>query len=137
MAFMVWLALVFVWFMATALRGHRERFAVGALAAGLVVLGLLDTTNPDGLIAQTNLSRSGAPQPVDSRYLATLSADAVPILIGGLPALPVADQQQVLAALTVRWPAGPSDWRSWNWSRSQAATVLATAQVTPRTPANS
>ncbi|HEU5040322.1 MAG TPA: DUF4173 domain-containing protein, partial [Gemmatimonadales bacterium] len=50
-AFMGWLVLVLGWFGATVLRGRRERFGFGAVAAGLFVLGTLNLVNPDGLIA--------------------------------------------------------------------------------------
>jgi len=130
-AFMGWLAIVFVWFIGTGLRGRRDRFAVGALVAGFVTVALLDVINPDGLIARTNLGRVGAPQPVDSEYLASLSADAVPALVTGLAALPPAEQQRVRTALATRWSATSPDWRTWNWSRSQAAAALATTQLVP------
>ena len=45
-------------------------------APGFSFGDLLDVINPDALIAQTNLGRTGAPQPLDSEYLASLSADA-------------------------------------------------------------
>ena len=34
-AFMGWLVLVFGWFVATVLRGRRERFGAGAIAGGV------------------------------------------------------------------------------------------------------
>jgi len=95
-----------------------------ALVAGLLAITLLDAVNPDGLIAQNNLARTGAPQPLDSRYLASLSADAVPALIEGLSTLQPSEQQRLVAALAARWPSRTRDWRTWNWSRDQAALLL-------------
>ena len=46
-AFMGWLVLVFGWFVATVLRGRRERFGTGALLAGWLVLAGLNLANPD------------------------------------------------------------------------------------------
>src|SRR5687767_2606019 len=47
MAFMVLLALVFVWFALTVLRGMRRQFAWGALWLSLFTLGTLHVLNPD------------------------------------------------------------------------------------------
>ena len=86
-AFMGWLAVVFVWFCLTVLRGHRERFAFGAMVAGFLLVATLHVINPDALIARTNLARARAGHIFDARYAARLSADAVPELVAGLPDL--------------------------------------------------
>jgi hypothetical protein len=39
---MVWLAVVLAWFVATVLRGQRQRFAVGALVSFFVAVGVLN-----------------------------------------------------------------------------------------------
>ncbi len=127
-AFMGWLAIVLAWFIATALRSKRQQFAVGALVAGFITIGVLNAINPDGLIVRTNLGRSGAPQPLDTHYLSSLSADAVPALVEGLSALPAADQQQLRIVMSRRWSTSDADWRTWNWSRSRAAAALAGAE---------
>jgi hypothetical protein len=123
-AFMGWLALVGVWFAATVLRGRRERFAFGALAAGLAVIALLNVINPDALIVRTNVART-AIQPFDADYAGSLSADAVPELIAALPSLPEEERCQAAADILLDWspPEGRGeqrDWRTWNWSRSRA-----------------
>lgn len=56
-AFIGWLAVVFVWFVGTALRGRRDQFAFGALVAGFALVGILHLLNPDALIARTNMAR--------------------------------------------------------------------------------
>ncbi len=127
-AFMGWLAIVFAWFIVTAFGSRRQHVAVGALVAGFVTVGVLNAINPDDLIARTNLGRSGAPRPLDTRYLSSLSADAVPALVEGLAALPAVEQQQLRTIMDRRWSATDPDWRSWNWSRSRAAAALAGAQ---------
>lgn len=124
-AFMGWLALVFVWFVATVLRGQREKFAFGALAAGLAVLALLNALNPDDLIVRVNISRSGAPQPFDAFYVASLSADAAPALVAALPQMKEKDRCQVAQRLLRNWtPPQKFDWRTWNWSRIQAYQIV-------------
>jgi hypothetical protein len=70
---------------------------------------------------------------VDARYLASLSADAVPTLVDALPALPPQPRCVLARGLLERW--GPDkvhepDWRSWNWSVDRArATVGAEAEA--------
>ena len=126
-AFMGWLAIVFLWFVASVLRGRRERFAFGALAAGFAVILALHALNHDDLIARVNTNRPDAPNPFDARYVAALSADAVPALVEALPSMNESDRCLVAGRLLARWspPANP-DWRTWSFSRAQAwATVEA------------
>lgn len=119
--FMGWLALVFVWFLLTVLRGMRERFAFGALVAGLSLIAILNIINPDGLIVLTNTAQASSEKDVDICYLATLSDDALPGLIDALPKVkqPVRSylSQRVLSSLPERESA---DWRSWNWGAANA-----------------
>jgi hypothetical protein len=135
-AFMGWIALVLGWFVATVLRGRRERFASGALLTGFAVLLVLNGLNPDGLIVRVNAGRVLAadappgvprarsapePQPLDDRYLLGLSADAVPGLVEALPALGPEQQPRVARGLLDRWSAPASlDWRGWSLGRWQA-----------------
>jgi len=120
-AFMGWLAVVFVWFCLTVLCGRRERFAFGAMVAGFLLIAALHALNPDALIARTNLARARAGQIFDARYASRLSADAVPQLAAGLPALNPQDRCTLASELLKRWsPPENADWRSWNISRAQA-----------------
>lgn len=119
--FMGWLALVFLWFSATVLARRRVYFTFGALAAGLAVIMGLNLLNPDALIAQVNANRTNAPQPFDARYVTWLSADAVPTLVTLLPQMKEEDRCLIATALLYDWsPPEQVDWRTWNWSRSQA-----------------
>jgi hypothetical protein len=119
-AFMVWLAVVFVWFCLTVLRGHRERFAFGAMTAGFLLVATLHVINPDALIAQINMERARAGHPFDADYGASLSADAVPEIVAGLPALKPADRSKLAKELLDRWSSAPPGWRSWTISSAQA-----------------
>jgi hypothetical protein len=120
-AFMGWLAVVFVWFGLTVLRGHRERFAFGAMVAGFLLIATLHALDPDALIARTNLERARAGHIFDARYASRLSADAVPDLVAGLPALNPQDRCTLATRLLERWsPPENPDWRSWTLSSSQA-----------------
>ena len=107
-AFMGWLALIFIWFAVTVLRGQGNRFAFGTLAAGLVITLVLNVLSPDAFIAQINVTRhaqSSAPseRPLDATYLARLSADAVPTLLQALPSVPHEESCQAATILLQRW----------------------------------
>jgi hypothetical protein len=136
-AFMVWLGGVFIWSTVTVLTDGRPRFAFGALAQALVVLGALHVANPDAVIARVNLNRfnqyrvvyniqQSGPIP-DAEYLSrTLSADAVPVLLDRLPRLYPKLQIDVAHTLLDRWGNQTEpDWRSWNWSEWQARRLVA------------
>ncbi len=121
LAFQLWLAVVFIWFIATILRGQRERFAFGAVIAGLCVIAALHLLNPDNLIARVNLARARDGIHTDLDYTTQLSADSVPALVAGLPHLPANDQPLVVERLRQRdWSGGAEGWRGWNWSRVRA-----------------
>jgi hypothetical protein len=120
-ACMGWLAIVFVWFCLTVLRGRRERFAFGAVVAGFLLVAALQVLNPDALIARTNLARAQAGRIFDARYAANLSADATPDLVAGLPTLNAQDRCTVATRLLERWtPPENPDWRSFSYSRTRA-----------------
>jgi hypothetical protein len=124
-AFMGWLAVVFVWFGVTVLRGRREQFAFGAMVAGFVLIATLHLLNPDALIARTNLARARAGHTFDARYAARLSADATRELVAGLPNLNPQDRCTLATELLERWlPPENSDWRSWNYARAQAGQAI-------------
>ena len=123
-AFMGWLVLVLGWFGATVLRGRRERFGFGSVAAGLFVLGALNLVNPDGLIAATNLARAGTGRAVDTAYLYSLSADALPAVHRALPRLDRGNRCAVLTAVAERWRPELARGDRWNISYARASRYL-------------
>jgi hypothetical protein len=124
-AFMGWLALVFVWFIATVLRGRREQFAYGALVVGFLMVATLHVINPDALIVRVNVAHARAGRGFDADYAASLSADAVPALMESLPVLNAEDQRIVAIRVLDSWLVSePADWRTWNWARSDARRVV-------------
>jgi hypothetical protein len=139
-AFMVWLAIVFLWFIATALCGQRERFACGALVAGMLVVMTLHVINPDALIVRVNIRHAQAGAYFDAHYDSTLSADAAPALIESLGVLNEDDRRILSAQLLGRSNADEmrGDWRNWNWARAgRLSSVLASEyslQVMATTP---
>lgn len=129
-AFIVWLAFVLGWFLFNMLREQIERFMPGAIAAGFVLVFSLHVLNPDALIVRTNVARSAAGAPIDTTYLAHLSADAVPALLHALPTLPVDTQATLAKQLLARWSVPPSlDWRTWSRARAQAWHIVALEKI--------
>jgi len=125
-AFMGWLAVVFVWFALTVLRGNRKPFAFGALIAGYVLIAALQAVNPDALIARTNSTRALGGHKFDAGYAGWLSADAVPALVQALPhlgptALSSDDRCNLSTRILSHWAAPEeNDWRTWSLARAQA-----------------
>src|SRR5207244_4176506 len=77
--------------------------------------------NPDALIVRTNLARPPAERPFDGWYAASLSADAVPLLLDALPRLDERQQCTVGAGLREQLGRLERDgWRSWNFARARA-----------------
>jgi len=121
-AFMIWIAALLLWFVATVLTGNRERFFIGALASGVAIIVALHFINPDERIVRTNLERAAAgKRAIDMTYATSLSADAVPSLISTLPNLPPCAARRLLNADAER-----GDWRSWNASRARAHDAIET-----------
>jgi hypothetical protein len=124
-AFMGWLALIFIWFALTVLRGERERFACGALVTAFLMVGLLHVINPDALIVRTNMSLAQSGHNFDAAYAASLSADAVPALVEALPTANHYNQCVMTMSLLTRYEElGRSDWRTWNLSRARARDAI-------------
>ncbi len=124
-ASMVWLGFVLLWFLLTVLPGRRERFGFGAMLLLILVIIGLHGLNPDALIARVNLTRALQGKPLDTDYLTSLSADAVPTILTYLPRLPTTQQEAIRERLQ-KHPLhqAPKDWRSWNWSRVQGRRYL-------------
>jgi hypothetical protein len=124
-AFMAWLAVVFVWFTLTVLRGQPERFAFGAMVAGFVLVATLHIINPDAMIVRMNAARVAEGKKFDAWYESGLSADAVPELMAALPSLSPQDRGVAAARLLYTWALPRADdWRTWNYSRWRAEKIV-------------
>ena len=137
-AFMFWLSAVLLIFLPTVLAGRRDRFALGALVAGLAAIIVINAVNPDALIARTNVARLEEGKRFDAYYLTNLSADAAPVLYEALPeigdrrlfpeqttATPSGEKKTFSGPTLERelldlWTADRADWRTWNLSRWRA-----------------
>lgn len=131
-ALLLWTGAMLLWLAATVLRGRREEFAFGLLTSGLAAVALLFFINPDAVIARTNLARlaSGpAPGRFDAAYVASLSADAVPVLVAALDSLPPEAQCRLARRLLRRWgPEREASLRDWNWSVARARDAVSAHQ---------
>ena len=127
MAFMTWLALVFIWFSLTILRGMRQQFAWGALWSAMFMLATLHVLNPDDFIVRTNVRLMQEGRSFDSRYAAELSDDAVPALLEAMPIMSFEQQCVFKDKLSRRLETAhtENDFRSWNWSRYAARQEMA------------
>jgi len=124
LAIILWLAVVAALFATTAMRGQRERFTFGAVAAGFAVLAGLNAVNPDRLIARVNTARAAQGHVFDADYLTRLSADAAPFLLDRLEALPADAQCPLLTSIDKRFGAKAADWRDWNLARARASAAV-------------
>ncbi len=126
MVVMIWLAIVFVWFGWTVLRGHRNNFAWGALWSAIIILGATNLMNPDDFIARKNIQLMQQGREFDAYYNARLSDDALPALIDGLPLM--SDENQCAVKSTVHNRYGElgqmTDLRSFNFSNRAAFDLL-------------
>ncbi|HEX8566331.1 MAG TPA: DUF4173 domain-containing protein [Pyrinomonadaceae bacterium] len=118
-AFMLWLALVFLWFGATVLRGQPKFFAWGALWTALLVVGGLHVLNPDDLIVRHNVKLLQQGRAFDVNYLAhNLSDDAIPSLADGFSEMTFEQQCTVKKEIVRRLQNNPmNDFRTFNLSR--------------------
>jgi len=123
MIFMIWLAIVFVWFGLTVLRGTRKHFAWGALWSAFLILGATHVLNPDEVIVKTNLALMEQGRQFDAKYNSQLGDDALPILLNSFDLISEEDQQIVIRRVAARYcqKREEGDLRSWNYSRWRAS----------------
>jgi hypothetical protein len=122
-AFMIWLALLFLIFCFTALRGAPGLFSVAAIASAFAGIFILHTVNPDRWIAEANIANARAGRRFDPTYFNFLSADAVPTVARNLEALAPTEREAYVERQKTRLTAYTSI-RSWNYSRAKANSVL-------------
>jgi hypothetical protein len=128
-ALLVLLSLWLVWFAVTVLRGRAERFALGVIIMAFLGVAALHAMNPDAFIARTNVAHALRGDDVeatfDAAYVASLSADAVPVLLAALPSLAPEQRCVIAARMLDRWPpASAQPLRSWNASVSRARALI-------------
>ena len=128
--FMSWLAIVFLWFGATVLRGARQHFAWGALWSAFLILGATHVLNPDAFIVRANIALMHEGRDFDAGYNSQLSDDAMPYLMAAFDDLSPAAQETVVRRFADRYRESKceGDVRSWNLSRSRTQRMLTANQ---------
>jgi hypothetical protein len=79
--FMIWLAVLLVYFLVFLALDRQRLFAIGTLVACIGFVATMDVLNPDALIVRQNVARYQQGESLDVAYLGTLSEDAVPYLV--------------------------------------------------------
>lgn len=79
--FMVWLALLLVFFLIVLAIQKTRMFATGALLTALGFTLTLNILNPDAFIVRQNLARYYAGAELDLAYIGSLSSDAMPHIV--------------------------------------------------------
>lgn len=118
-----WIAVVFL-LLAADLAGlwRRRRWFAGATAVTAMALLLaLNFANPEAVVVALNTSHAQSAHKIDGSYLAQLSSDATPALLGSRSALEPALRRQVEAAACQGsrvYTAAPA---AFNWADDAAA----------------
>ena len=122
-----------------AVRGQMRWLGHGLAVIGVVSLITLNLVAPAAFVAERNVERVIDPSLVpadghaglDAAYLRVLPDDAIPVLVGALPALPATERQAVLPILRERQAELASDpafsgAAAWNLGRERARQALQT-----------
>lgn len=132
--FMIWLGVLLTVVVVLDILRKERVFALTALLASIgfaVTLNLLDV---DGFIVRQNVRRAAAGESLDVTYLASLSTDSVPALVGAFQdgSLPSGRRDAVGAALAchgyINSRVRDSNWRSFMLSRWQADQAIRQVQ---------
>jgi hypothetical protein len=125
--FTIWVGAVFV-LLGLALAGlwaRRAWLVPGAVAAGLLILVGLNVANPESIVVRHNVAHAERTGRFDPAYLAELSEDAVPTLVGELPRLAETDRAEILRRLCPPELLRFKGWAAYNVSLDVAFEKLA------------
>lgn len=111
----LWLGVVYVLVIAAGVRLRLAWLPRTVVASALVGLCTLAVLNPERLVAAQNVARWQETGRIDLEYLAGLSTDAVPGLVG-LPA----DMRGCLLVEMRSHVRSDGGWQAWNLSRATA-----------------
>jgi uncharacterized protein DUF4153 len=132
-----WLAVGLAAVAVLLLRNRMARLSHALVIGGLAVGVFFNVLGPVAFVAGRNVDRAldpalvpaGGRPGLDVPYIAQLSDDAVPALVGALPRLPALQRLEVTATLRGRWDALRSDPeltapQAWNLGRERARAAL-------------
>ncbi|MFI5936204.1 DUF4153 domain-containing protein [Actinoplanes sp. NPDC051494] len=123
-----WLGVVFLLILVAGIRMRAAWLPRAVIAVGVLALLGLAAADPDRVIAERNIAQFEQSHTIDTYYLSTLSADAVPALDG----LPAGHRDCALRTLAPLLSEAQS-WQEWNWSRENARDLLAADPPRPGT----
>jgi len=122
--FELWLGLVVVLVLVAGIRLTGGWLARAVLVSAAAFTLAFAAMNPDAWVAQRNIERYVAGRPLDTLYLSTLSADATPTLVNGLPA------GVTRCMFGLRGAAAPRQAAlEWNLGRARAKAALEGVEV--------
>ncbi|MCA2212638.1 DUF4153 domain-containing protein [Jidongwangia harbinensis] len=119
-----WLGAVFLMILLAGIRLRAGWLPRAAVAAAVLALLGLAAANPDGMIAERNVTRYRQTGQIDVRYLSNLSPDAVPAL-NRLAGLNRVRRDCTLIEIHEAMRGDPGDWRGWSYGRERAGKLLA------------
>lgn len=128
--FILWLGIALLAAVVLELLGRRGRLALALLGALVGFGASLAAINVDGFIVRQNVARAVQGQELDSAYLASLSDDAVPVLVElyGSPELPPTVRDSLGLELSCRSyrlkNETPQSWVSFRVSHAAARQLL-------------
>lgn len=138
--FMIWLGLLLLALVVLEVLQRQRNFAIAVLFAMIGFAATFPLINMDAFIAKVNLDRGFAfssSDRIDSVYLATLSADAMPGLAAGYERAIAQSHSELAATLALAiscnaevnggYEPRPA-WQSWNYSYVRAAAIWAEAK---------
>jgi hypothetical protein len=117
----LWLGLLFVLVLAALVRLRTRWVPQAVLASAVLVLLAAGIANPDRFVAERDIARYHQTGRIDAAYLSQLSPDAVPALI----CLPPSVRATALADIDGGLAGTGDDWRTWNYGRAHARSLLA------------
>jgi hypothetical protein len=113
------LLLLGMWLVAS---GGRGWLLPGVAAIALAALLGLNVANPEAIVVRHNVAHFGRTGRLDTSYLSSLSADALPAAAQVINALPERARIRARRALCSSQPdTGGSGWPAYNLSRERAA----------------
>jgi hypothetical protein len=127
MAAIGWIGAVFLLVLAAGVTPSHYWLPHAILASMVVALLGVTLANPDARVADSLVKRYADTGRIDTAYLATLSADAVPALLR----LPADKRACVMTVIGARWhlASGTGGWAATNVARSRADGILLTAGI--------
>jgi hypothetical protein len=119
----LWLGVCFLIVLVAVLRLRAGPVLRQMAAAGVIALLALAALDPERFVAENNVARFTVSGELDTYYLTTLSADALPALLE----LPELQRCATVPGIGARLGEPDPDWRSWNAARAAARAALAEA----------